>query len=192
MSEELINNYKRNKYSNNSNSLSIILTKLLLSIIFLMLSTILIKSNDNIKNFYKEEVFTNQVEFSKFNNIYNKYFGSILPSFTTKSEEVFNESNDTVVLEKYLNGTKIFISSGTFNSLNSGIIVFLGEKEELGNTCIVEGVDGVNIWYSNINTDNLTLYDYLSKDTPINSLSDNIVVTIDKNGTYLDYEEYTS
>ena len=61
--------------------LSNTLTKLLLSIIFLLLSIILIKSNSHIKEFYTEEVLTKQLNFTKFNNLYNKYLGNIPVNF---------------------------------------------------------------------------------------------------------------
>jgi len=193
LSDDLIREYQSNKKKPSFIGKEL-LNKVLLSIIFFMLSTILIKSNDNIKKFYQEEIFTKQVEFTKINNLYNKYFGSILPTINTSTTEVFKENTDTIKTEKYLNGTKISLEeNGTITVITSGIIVFLGDKDNLGKTCIVEGIDGIDIWYSNINIDNLTLYDYVTESNVLtNSLSNNVIITIDKDGTYLDYEEYTA
>jgi len=193
LSDDLISEYQSNKKKPSFIGKEL-LNKVLLSIIFFMLSTILIKSNDNIKKFYQEEIFTKQVEFTKINNLYNKYFGSILPTINTSTTEVFKENTDTIKTEKYLNGTKISLEeNGTITVITSGIIVFLGDKDNLGKTCIVEGIDGIDIWYSNINIDNLTLYDYVTESNVLtNSLSNNVIITIDKDGTYLDYEEYTA
>ena len=85
-----IENYLNNKKSNEPKNkiyhyLSNLLSKFLLSIIFLMLSIILIKSNNNIKTFYQEDILTKQINFTKFNNLYTKYFGNILPDYTVPS-----------------------------------------------------------------------------------------------------------
>ena len=48
--------------------------------------------------------------------------------------------------------------------LQSGMVVFVGEKEGYGNTIIVQQVDGVDVWYSNI-TSNVKLYDYIEKNS---------------------------
>lgn len=176
--------------------LSVSLTKCLLSIIFLLLSIILIKSNQDIKNFYAEEVLTKQLNFTKFNNLYNKYLGDILPDYTipeptkTVINTSFSYSNGT----SYLNGEKIETEENyIIPTITSGIIVFLGNKESLGPTCIIQGVDGVDIWYSNINIDNLNLYDYIDANSPLGPvLSNYMYLTIDNNGTYISYEAYKS
>lgn len=176
--------------------LSNTLTKLLLSIIFLLLSIILIKSNQDIKNFYTEEVLTKQLNFTKFNNLYNKYLGNILPDYTIPepTKTVMNNTFSYLDGSPYLNGTKITTEENyLIPTITSGIIVFLGDKDTLGPTCIIQGVDGIDIWYSNINLDNLNLYDYIDADTPLGpTLSNYMYLTIDNNGTYISYETYKS
>ena len=79
------------------------------------------------------------------------------------------------------------------NALNSGIVVFIGEKENYGNVVIVQGIDGVDIWYGNITNVNLSLYDYVEKNSILGSSSDDhIYFVIQKDNNYLDYEEYKS
>src|SRR5699024_2478173 len=95
--------------------------------------------------------------------LYNKYFGSITSIYPTE-ELVFNESIQYSNIDNYLNGKVLTVSNNYIvPSIGSGIIVYLGDKDNLGNTCIIQGVDGVDIWYSNIDTSNLTLYDYVNK-----------------------------
>lgn len=176
--------------------LSNTLTKLLLSIIFLLLSIILIKSNSRIKEFYTEEVLTKQLNFTKFNNLYNKYLGNILPDYTIPepTKTVMNNTFSYLDGSPYLNGTKITTEENyLIPTITSGIIVFLGDKDTLGPTCIIQGVDGIDIWYSNINLDNLNLYDYIDANTPLGpTLSNYMYLTIDNNGTYISYETYKS
>ena len=168
-----------------------IISKALLSIIFLLISIILINKNDNIKEFYKKEILTDSISFVKFNDIYNKYFGNITKTYTPE-KLVFNESLQYLSMDNYLNGKVLSVSNNYMvPSLSSGIIVYLGDKENLGNTCIVQGVDGVDIWYSNIDTSNLSLYDYVSKgDVLGTTLSDKLYLTLEENNNFIDYETY--
>ena len=73
----------------------------------------------------------------------------------------------------------------------SGIIVYIGDKDDLGNTVIVQGNDGIDIWYSGISLKEYGLYDYVSKGD-ILGLSSDVYVTISiyEDGELLKYEEY--
>ena len=168
-----------------------IISKALLSIIFLLVSIILINKNENIKKFYEDKVFNDSISFIKFNELYNKYFGSITSIYPTE-ELVFNESIQYSNIDNYLNGKVLTVSNNYIvPSIGSGIIVYLGDKDTLGNTCIIQGVDGVDIWYSNIDTSNLTLYDYVSKGDMLGTtLSDKLYLTLEKNNEFIDYETY--
>ena len=163
-----------------------LLSKFLLSIIFLMLSIILIKSNTNIKNFYQEDILTKQIN-----------FGNILPDYTVPNvptQIAANTSFDYARGTPYLNGVKLDTTANyPVPIITSGIIVFLGDKDSLGPTCIVQGVDGVDIWYSNIDISSLNLYDYVTQDKILApTLSEYFYLTIDNNGTYLTYDTYKS
>ena len=197
-----IENYLNNKKSNEPNNkiyhyLSNLLTKFLLSIIFLMLSIILIKSNNNNKTFYQEDILTKQINFTRFNNLYTKYFGNILPDYTVPSVPTQMASNTELDYNNgtpYLNGTKLETTEDyPVPIITSGIIVFLGEKDSLGPTCIIQGVDGVDIWYSHIDTSSLNLYDYVTEGKILAPTESNyFYLTIDSNGTYLTYDTYKS
>ena len=78
-------------------------------------------------------------------------------------------------------------------TLNSGIVVFIGEKEHYNNTIIIQGIDGVDIWYGNVTNVSVNLYDYVEKNTLLGSaMEDHIYFVLQKEGQYLDYEEYKS
>ena len=73
----------------------------------------------------------------------------------------------------------------------SGIVVFIGEKEEYGNTVIIQGMDGVDYWYGNITNLNVKLYDYIESDNIIGEAKDNtLYLLFMKDNKILDYEEY--
>ena len=91
-----------------------------------------------------------------------------------------------------MDGVRIDVDKGTpISLLNGGIVVFIGEKEGYGNTLILQGNDGVDYWYGDITNINVNLYDYLEKDTLIGESLDNyIYLVLQKEGTYISYEEY--
>lgn len=196
--ENYLNHKKISKFNPKVQKyLSNLLSKFLLSIIFLMVSIILIKSNSNIKTFYQEDILTKQINFTKFNDFYTKYFGNILPDYTVPnvptqmaSNTEFDYNNGT----PYLNGTKLETTENyPVPIITSGIIVFLGEKDSLGPTCIVQGIDGIDIWYSHIDTSSLNLYDYVTEGKILAPTESNyFYLTIDSNGKYLTYDTYKS
>lgn len=196
--ENYLNHKKINKFNPKIQKyLSNLLSKFLLSIIFLMVSIILIKSNSNIKTFYQEDILTKQINFTKFNNFYTKYFGNILPDYTVPSIPTQMASNTEFDYNNgtpYLNGTKLETTENyPVPVITSGIIVFLGEKDSLGPTCIVQGVDGIDIWYSHIDTSSLNLYDYVTEGKILAPTESNyFYLTIDSNGNYLTYDTYKS
>ena len=193
--ENYLNHKKISKFNPKVQKyLSNLLSKFLLSIIFLMVSIILIKSNSNIKTFYQEDILTKQINFTKFNDFYTKYFGNILPDYTVPSVPTQMASNTEFDYNNgtpYLNGTKL--ENYPVPIITSGIIVFLGEKDSLGPTCIVQGIDGIDIWYSHIDTSSLNLYDYVTEGKILAPTESNyFYLTIDSNGNYLTYDTYKS
>ncbi len=196
--ENYLNHKKISKFNPKVQKyLSNLLSKFLLSVIFLMVSIILIKSNSNIKTFYQEDILTKQINFTKFNDFYTKYFGNILPDYTVPSVPTKMASNTEFDYNNgtpYLNGTKLETTENyPVPIITSGIIVFLGEKDSLGPTCIVQGIDGIDIWYSHIDTSSLNLYDYVTEGKILAPTESNyFYLTIDSNGNYLTYDTYKS
>ena len=76
-------------------------------------------------------------------------------------------------------------------TLESGIVVFIGEKEGYNKTIIVQGIDGVDIWYGNVVDYTINLYDYVNKGDIISKVNDNkLYLVLVKNNTYINYEDY--
>ena len=196
--ENYLNHKKISKFNPKVQKyLSNLLSKFLLSIIFLMVSIILIQSNSTIKTFVQEDILTKQINFTKFNDFYTKYFGNILPDYTVPSVPTQMASNTEFDYNNgtpYLNGTKLETTENyPVPIITSGIIVFLGEKDSLGPTCIVQGIDGIDIWYSHIDTSSLNLYDYVTEGKILAPTESNyFYLTIDSNGNYLTYDTYKS
>lgn len=197
MDDYLIKEYLDNSKDKGSNKVKLlskrIVSKLLLSIIFLLASIILINRSDKVKAFYQENIYTNSWSFTKFNSLYNKYFGSLVKDYQVPdTSSVFNETLSYSHIEDYLNGSILSVSNNYMVPvIESGIIVYLGDKDALKNTCIVQGVDGVDIWYSNIDISKLTLMDYVNKGEFLSTtLSDRLYLTLERGNEYIKYEDY--
>ena len=74
--------------------------------------------------------------------------------------------------------------------LESGVVVFIGEKDDYKNTIIVEQVDGIDVFYGNIKTNNIKLYDYVEKGELLGEANKELYLVFQKDGEYLDYKEY--
>ena len=141
---------------------------------------------------YRKYVFTESLGFSKFNNIYEKYLGRLIKDNNTNDQMVFNETIKYQEKSNFLNGVKLKVGINYLVPvIQSGIVVFNGEKEDYGNTLIIQGVDGTDIWYVGVNIADIKLYDYVEKGTLLGeSIEDNIVLVVVKDGEYLNFEEY--
>lgn len=181
------------KEEKKSNYISNLFTRTLLSVILVLVCAIFINLSDKNLLFFKNKLFNETIAFTKINEIYTKYFGKLNIDVGTNITPVFNDSNLFSSVEPYNESYKVKMSSNVISFLESGIVVFSGEKENLGNTVIVQGVDGVDIWYSNLSDINLTMYDYVEKNSILGEVNNNeIILTFMENGEYISYEKYIS
>ena len=75
--------------------------------------------------------------------------------------------------------------------IEEGLVVYIGEKENYGNVIIIEGIDGIDIWYGNIENTTVKLYDYVEKNTYLGQTKDNnLFLVYSKEGKFLNYKEY--
>ena len=170
-----------------------LITRTLLAIILMISTLIAIKIDDRNLLYIEEYVFKDSIKFTKINNWYQNHIGKLLPKAVPINEMVF--SSDDIKrnnYEGYLDGVKIDdIKGNPVSIIYGGIVVFIGEKEGYGNTVIIQGNDGIDYWYGNITNVGINLYDYLEKDTLIGEAKDDyIYLVLEKDGKYLNYEEY--
>lgn len=200
-SEEIIKRIKRkrqNYFNNvdnkkNSKYVSNLFTRTLVAVIVVLISAIYVNASDKNLKSYKENLFEKSFSFNKVSSAYNKVFGNVMPleldKGTTKS--VFNEGISYSDIIKYENGYKLTLTNNMVTSLYDGIVVFIGEKEGYGNTIIVQGSNGVDIWYGNVTNVGVSLYDYIDKDTMLGeSIDSNLYLVFNKENQFLGYEEY--
>ena len=184
----------KNKASRRTKYINSLFSRVLLSIVFLLGSVIFIKSSNNHLLLYKEQVFEKSFQFASFNKLYKKYLGSILPFDNVEKIEdkaVFNETFKYDSQKKYKDGTKFTVDTNyLMPALQSGIVVFTGEKEGYGQTVIIQGTDGVDVWYANINS-TLKLYDYVEKQSLVGeSINDELIILVQKDNEFIEYSAY--
>ena len=170
------------------------ISRCLIVIILFLLTLILIKNNTSLKNNIIKYVYEDNLEFTKLKSIYEKYFGKILSvdKIAPTEEKVFNEKISYNKSNVYKDGVVLSVDENYMvPTIESGIVVFMGEKEGYGNTVIIEQVDGVDVWYSNINTTNIKMYDYIEKGKLLGEVKGKeLYMVFQKEGKYLNYKEY--
>ena len=71
------------------------------------------------------------------------------------------------------------------------MVIFIGEKENYGNVIIIEGIDGITIWYGNMEKTTVKLYDYVNAGAYLGTTKDNVLyLAYQKDGKFLNYKEY--
>lgn len=169
------------------------LNKILICFILVITCLILMKTNKTFHDFVSKKVFKNNISFAYLNNLYNKYFGNILPSYSTKeTEEVFNEKLTYKEKNSYYDGYKLTTDDKYLVPIiESGIVVFIGVLDNYGNSVIIEGIDGVDIWYGNIENTSVKLYDYVTKGNYLGETkNNNLYLVFEKNQEYIKFEDY--
>ncbi len=192
--EDYRNERKLNSKIINNNSKKIItrfINKLLISIIILLSCLIVNKKNPTFMNKVKKYIFEENINFTKFKKAYNKYFGKYIGE-ENSVEEVFTEKLEYKSKSLYKDGVKLEVNDGyLIPSLESGIVTYMGEKEEYGYTIIIEQVNGINVWYSNINPKDIKMYDYIKKGDLIGeSKGKELFLLFEEKGKFLDYKKY--
>ena len=186
---------KKNKKTNkNRSSLYGFISKLLITIILTLITLILLKSNNKLKTFIYNKVYDNNISFATINKWYENHFGSSIPFkelVEKDTKAVFNNKLEYSKKEKYLDGVKLSVDKNYLVPiLESGMVVYIGKKEGYGNTVIVQQVNGVDVWYGNINNPNVKLYDYVEKGKLLGDVkNNNLYLVFKKDGKVLSYEK---
>ena len=170
--------------------------KLLILIIVTLILLITMKVNNGFKSFFYKNIYDNNFSFAKINNYYEKIFGSPLPFKNlfkdSNTSMVFSEKIKYSTVSKYYDGIVLGVSKNLLVPImENGMVVFVGEKENYGKTVIIEGIDGVDIWYGNLESINVNMYDYVEKGKALGSTSsDKLYLVFKKDGEVVDYENY--
>ena len=172
----------------------IALNKFLITIIIFLLGMIVGKENPNMKKQIQKNIYETNFPFQKVKTWYEKKFGKLLSmdKIVKETEPVFKEKLSYQQEEAFQNGVKLKVDKNYLVPvLESGVVVYIGEKEKIGTTIIIEQVDGVDTFYSNITLQNKKLYDYVEKGELLGEVKDQtLYLSFQKKGEYLDYKNY--
>ena len=169
-----------------------LISRSLIAIIFVLGSIIFTNISDENKVLYQKYVLEDSLEFMKINELYEKFFGGVDVRTSKSDDEVVFGSITYTNIEPFLNGVKLTVGlNEVVHVITSGIVVFIGEKDDLGNTIIIQGNDGVDLWYSNVTDTDIKVYDYVEAGSILGtSNGEDIYLTIQKDGEFMGYEEY--
>ena len=180
--------YYKKKYMSNKSINNIWLTKLLLSIIIVLVCLIVTNFDQGLRDKFSKSVLEENINFGSFNKFYKK----LVSSSDEESKLVSNVVVDKTLIKEE-NGRYKFNYGVDYpvEVLTPGIIVYYGNKDSLKDTVIVQGNDGVDIWYSGVAMNEYGLYDYVSKGDILGSSTDlYLTISILEDGELLKYEEY--
>lgn len=172
-----------NKYLNG------LVKRTMICFVFVLLILAISLMSETGRSYIKKYLLETNFEFSKINTLYNKYIGKL----TDENTEVVSGHQllEYTSKEKYNDGVKLTVSENyNVNLLESGIVVYIGEKEGYGNTIIVQQSNGIDAWYGNIENVDVKIYDYIEKGTIIGNANKTLYLVFQKNGEILNYEDY--
>lgn len=184
----------KNKKSNKKSFLYKLIIRLFICILIILIGLIFLKNNQSASNKLETYLKEKDINLAVINKWYQKYFGDITPFqnlVKDKTKLVFNENlvyEDTSI---YKNGVKLNVDNNYLVPLiESGIVVFIGNKDDYGKTVIIEQVDGIDVWYGNIDNINVSLYDYVTKGEFLGEANKSFYMVFQKDGKYLNYKNY--
>ncbi len=175
-------------------SIKVFLSKIMLTTILFLLGMIITKQNPEIKDMLNKKIYEESFKFIDKKLNYEKYFGKILSldKQSQKEKRVFSEKISYKKVEKYKNGAKLIVDNNYLvPTLESGVVIYVGTKDDYKDSIIVEQVNGIDMLYGNINISNIKLYDYIEKGSVIGETNTNELYLVgQKDGKYLEYQEY--
>lgn len=187
---------KRHNYnskdSSKSNYVNLLITRIITAIIVFFLCLIVTNFSNKAEYFIKNKVLTDNISFAKVTKNIDKYLGFKFPvEEPIEDATVFKDKIIAESVEPYNNGYSLDVGTHFLVPIiNSGIVAFIGEKEGMGPTVIIEGTDEIEYWYGGLENISVNLYDYVSASQLLgNTQSERLYLVFKKNGEFLDYEE---
>ncbi len=164
----------------------------LISFLLVITTLCITKIKPEIKKDIEKYVYTNNISFSKINNFYEKTFGNIEIFNNKDTVSVFKEELNYNKKEPYKEGVKLTVDNNYLVPvLESGLVVYKGNKDNYGYTIIIQQINGIDIWYVGLKETNLKLYEYIEKGSLLGEIDNNtLYLYYQRNGEFIDYKDF--
>lgn len=168
----------------------VFLFKVLASACLVLIMAIIFRSPsekaETIQNYVKHTM-DQEFQFAAVSDWYEDQFGkplALLPAKNDGEEDKTDVSGDSEyalpasgrILEDFGdNGQRIMIETGKgadVESMNEGLVHFVGMKDGFGKTVIIQHGDKSETWYGNLDNIDVNLYEYISKGTKVGTAMD--------------------
>lgn len=184
----------RNNNKSNKGQIHGFFTKIFVCIVIVLSLLVFLKYDKNNKQIIYKYLYENNISLAGVNAWYKKHFGDITPFQDLVKDNTKLVFNDNLVYKDasiYKNGVKLNVGENyLIPVIESGIVVFIGNKDDYGKTVIIEQTDGVSVWYGNVDNINVSLYDYVSKGEFLAEANNSFYMVFQKDGKYIKYEDY--
>lgn len=192
--ERIIRGKKGKKESEGSTYLKHVNRILLLIVLFLGVAVYMRTSEDARTNVFNR-MFNENFSFHRYSQVVRTVFGELNPLRTSPSSNAVAVFGEQFVYESktaHEDGVKLTVSDNfTVPALQSGIVVFIGERDGIENLVIVQGVDGIDTWYSGIDNLDVRIYEYIERGSSLGRMSGNeLFLMFKRDGEALEYEQH--
>ena len=194
---KLANKYLNKKKTHNHSYLISFINRSLISALLLVVCLCFIKIDNKNKLFLEQNIYNKNLSFAKINKLYENWFGKIYPiekiekNTSVNIEPVFSEKLTYLNKEDYKEGVKLTVTDNYLVPiLESGIVVYMGDKDNYGYTIIIEQINGIDLWYVGVKNSNLKLYEYVEKGNLLGEANKELYLFGQKDGKFVSYKEY--
>lgn len=168
--------------------------QILICIVLFLSGMIIVNKYPNLKGKIYHYFYEHNLNFATVRAWYQENIEEKLPFKDDKtSVKVFEEKLTLKESSIYKEGVSLSLEEDLVPILESGVVIFKGEKKDYGKTIIIQQIDGTNVWYGNLANLNVDLYDYVTKGEYLAEVSDKtLYLVFEKDGVYIDYKKYIS
>lgn len=165
---------------------------LICSIVFLFIG-IAAKGSKKYADIIYNELYVRNINFASVRKFYNQYLGGVLSlSMLEGIESVFNEELKYNSKKEYEDGVELEVgTSYLVPNIVDGIVVFVGKKDKYQSVVMVEDRNGIDLWYGNVCSTSLKLYDNIKAGDYVGEVCDNkLYLVVSKGNTFLNFDSY--
>ncbi|QOR65687.1 M23 family metallopeptidase [Cytobacillus suaedae] len=168
--------------------------KILFSVCLILVVAILYKNQspqlEGTRQFVQKTM-ENDFQFAAISTMYEERFGSplaIFPTSGTGKEVQENQAKPVKPVGQYavpanarvlqgfeVNGQGITVetvSKSSVEAVDEGVVTFVGNKDDLGKTVIIQHADGSHTWYAKLQSIDVTLYQFVDTGQAVGKVVD--------------------